>query len=162
MQRRKEKKRKDCAFQRQYHEKPSIIPGCPGSNAVQRTCTVVLIHAKLHLPQLLHAGQSERQKWCSSSLCVLSLTDTLCLSQVSTHHSDCLEHDRHITHANFGCREQLSMWRSACCCMEPAPTHAGTICAFERQAACCSICTNGSHTEDETLHHSRGQFPLQS
>ena len=25
-----EKKRKDCAFQRQINEKPSIIPGCSG------------------------------------------------------------------------------------------------------------------------------------
>ncbi len=28
---RKEKNRKDCAFRRQFKEKPSIIPGCPGS-----------------------------------------------------------------------------------------------------------------------------------
>jgi len=27
---RKEKKRKDYAFWRQFDEKPSIIPGCPG------------------------------------------------------------------------------------------------------------------------------------
>ena len=27
---RKEKKRKDYAFRRQFNEKPSIIPGCPG------------------------------------------------------------------------------------------------------------------------------------
>ena len=26
----KEKKRKDYAFRRQFNEKPSIIPGCPG------------------------------------------------------------------------------------------------------------------------------------
>ncbi len=26
----KEKKRKDCVFQRQFSEKPSVIPGCPG------------------------------------------------------------------------------------------------------------------------------------
>jgi len=28
---RKEKKRKDYAFRRQFNEKPSIIPGCPGN-----------------------------------------------------------------------------------------------------------------------------------
>ena len=28
---RKENKRKDYAFQHQFNEKPSIIPGCPGS-----------------------------------------------------------------------------------------------------------------------------------
>jgi len=27
----KEKKRKDYAFRRQFNEKPSIIPGCPGT-----------------------------------------------------------------------------------------------------------------------------------
>jgi len=27
---RKEKKRKDYTFRRQFNEKPSIIPGCPG------------------------------------------------------------------------------------------------------------------------------------
>jgi len=28
---RKEKKRKDYAFRRQFNENPSIIPGCPGA-----------------------------------------------------------------------------------------------------------------------------------
>jgi hypothetical protein len=28
---RKEKKRKDYTFRRQFNEKPSIIPGCPGA-----------------------------------------------------------------------------------------------------------------------------------
>jgi len=31
---RKEKKRKDYAFRRQFNEKPSIIPGCPGAMAL--------------------------------------------------------------------------------------------------------------------------------
>ena len=34
----KEEKRKDYAFRRQFNEKPSIIPGCPGQTAV--LCTV--------------------------------------------------------------------------------------------------------------------------
>ncbi len=33
----KEKKRKDYAFRRQFNEKPSIIPGCPGS--ADHSCT---------------------------------------------------------------------------------------------------------------------------
>ncbi len=31
---RKEKKRKDYAFRRQFNEKPSIIPGCPGKRLI--------------------------------------------------------------------------------------------------------------------------------
>jgi len=31
---RKETKRKDCAFWRQFNEKPSTIPGCPGQQLV--------------------------------------------------------------------------------------------------------------------------------
>jgi len=30
-----EKKRKDYAFRRQFNEKPSIIPGCPGDGTVK-------------------------------------------------------------------------------------------------------------------------------
>ena len=32
---RKKKKRKDYTFRRQFHEKPSIIPGCPGTYVIR-------------------------------------------------------------------------------------------------------------------------------
>ncbi len=35
-----EKKRKDYAFRRQFNEKPSIIPGCPGEGTLQKRLSV--------------------------------------------------------------------------------------------------------------------------
>ncbi len=40
----KEKKRKDYAFRRQFNEKPSVIPGCPG----QQTCINCSVLASDH------------------------------------------------------------------------------------------------------------------
>jgi len=36
-----EKKRKDYAFWRQFNEKPSIIPGCPGATALNLSYSTV-------------------------------------------------------------------------------------------------------------------------
>ena len=36
------KERKDYAFQRQFHEKPSIIPGCPGGGTSKHKATFAL------------------------------------------------------------------------------------------------------------------------
>ncbi len=49
------------------------------------------------------------------------------------------------------CKVDSPLARLSLYCMT-APTTAGLMC----------ICTDGSRTEDENLHHSRGQFPLQS
>ena len=47
----KEKKRKDYAFRRQFNEKLSIIPGCPGSSSpqVQRSRMTVLVATCMQL-----------------------------------------------------------------------------------------------------------------
>jgi len=42
-----EKKRKDYAFRRQFNEKPSFIPGCPGVLAVHIKCAN---HTSCHVP----------------------------------------------------------------------------------------------------------------
>jgi len=42
---RKEKKRKDYAFRRQFNEKPSIIPGCPeGACKLSSGCWLDAVH----------------------------------------------------------------------------------------------------------------------
>jgi len=43
---RKEKKTLDCAFQHQFNEKPSIIPGCPGGMSSKQQSSW---HAQKHL-----------------------------------------------------------------------------------------------------------------
>ena len=47
-----EKKRKDYAFRHQFNEKPSIIPGCPGTSTNNPIQKLVPQHACLNAVQL--------------------------------------------------------------------------------------------------------------
>ena len=76
---RKEKKRKDYAFRHQFYEKPSIIPGCPGSGGdilysmppkhMSKACVLkALYHQHMHKCMQTHLSVLHKLQVCQAKM----------------------------------------------------------------------------------------------
>ena len=67
---RKEKKRKDYAFRRQFNEKPSIIPGCPGGQGNPFMLHTHFKTSKFALGVLVSTTTDGQNRHASNASCV--------------------------------------------------------------------------------------------
>ncbi len=78
------KKRKDCAFRRQFNEKPSIIPGCPGPTGTSLVLRSLILMSASDIceGEQRNFVSFQPDKGCAAPGCVIAFDDLVCIEKV--------------------------------------------------------------------------------